>query len=461
MTTDEPTTKRLRRRRVVAEGVIVLAVAVLAIVVALLVTPMQEVSAAGQTVQVGVAAPSLSWSGPAELDLFGQRIPTTTTFIGPVRPRLQLTHITVSRQLADLTGNSSSDPAHGLETALIRGFRHYVYWQVAIVAVTAGLLAGAICGWRRWPWRGTVALVALAVVAAEAIDLGAIMITAYTTPQKLRNVHSLEQLVGGRTPPTPDVAAGPAKGKGAGIVVLGDSTAAGLGNPLVARPSATDRACRRSGDSYPVDLGIQSGQQVTSLACSGATIANGVLGPQHAGGTTVPAQFDDPAVARAATIVVGIGANDVKWSDLLRICAVSKNCDNAAELAYFQSHLARLSSDWLRLADALRQLPRHPKVLVNLYYDPFDGDVGCLRRVHVTDSKLRSMLARLATLNSVLSKGAQAAGFATALPDFSGHGVCSDVPYVQGLKADAPFHPTAAGGLAIALADAAALPSAS
>ncbi len=445
-----------RRRRFVLESLLLLAVTVVSIAVSLLVAPMQEVSALGQTVQVGVAAPSLSWSGPAELDLFGQRIPTTTTFVGPVRPRLQLTHITVSRQLADLGGGSSSgDPARGIETALIRGFRHYVYWQVAIVAVTAALLMGAICGWRRRSWRATVVLVVLGVVVAEAVDLGAIMITAYSTPAKLRSVHSLEQLVGGTTPPTPPVTASSAGGKGAGIVVLGDSTAAGLGNPLVARPSATDRACRRSGDSYPVDLGIQSGQQVTSLACSGATIAAGVLGAQQAGNTTVAAQFDNPAVAQAGTIVVGIGANDVEWSDLLRICAVSKNCDNAAEQAYFQSHLATLSSDWLRLMDELHQLPKHPKVVVNLYYDPFEGDVGCLQHVHVTDSKLRSMLAKLATLNSVLSQGAQAAGFATALPNFAGHGVCADVPYVQGLDADAPFHPTAAGGLAIALADAA------
>ena len=67
------------------------------------------------------------------------------------------------------------------------------------------------------------------------------------------------------------------------------------------------------------------------------------------------------------------------------------------------------------------------------------------------------MLSRLATLNSVLSRGAEAAGFLTALPDFAGHSVCDPTPYVQGLKATAPFHPTPAGGLAIALADASAL----
>jgi hypothetical protein len=43
---------------------------------ALQVAPTQTVSEAGQIAQVGAAIPSLSWSGPGELDLFGQVIPT-------------------------------------------------------------------------------------------------------------------------------------------------------------------------------------------------------------------------------------------------------------------------------------------------------------------------------------------------------------------------------------------------
>ncbi len=46
-------------------------VASASIAVALLVTPMQPVSVAGETVRVGAAAPTLSASGLGELDLFG------------------------------------------------------------------------------------------------------------------------------------------------------------------------------------------------------------------------------------------------------------------------------------------------------------------------------------------------------------------------------------------------------
>jgi hypothetical protein len=82
-----------------AAGVLV---AFASITVALLVTPLQSVSTAGQTVRVGAAAPTLSAAGPGELDLFGQRLPTAIRFLGPVRPRLPLNSITLNQQLATL-----------------------------------------------------------------------------------------------------------------------------------------------------------------------------------------------------------------------------------------------------------------------------------------------------------------------------------------------------------------------
>jgi hypothetical protein len=76
------------------------------------------------------------------LDLFGQRIPTATQFAGPVRLRLQLTPITMSRWLADFTG-SGGDPAGELQQALVRGFEHFFVWRVVVVgAVSLAVLRG-------------------------------------------------------------------------------------------------------------------------------------------------------------------------------------------------------------------------------------------------------------------------------------------------------------------------------
>ena len=62
-----------------------------------------------------------------------------------------------------------------------------------------------------------------------------------------------------------------------------------------------------------------------------------------------------------------------------------------------------------------------------------------------------------ATLNEVLAKGAAQFSFSSPQPDFSGHQLCTPQPYVQGLDAAAPFHPTVLGQLAIALTDQAAV----
>ena len=57
----------------------------------------------------------------------------------------------------------------------------------------------------------------------------------------------------------------------------------------------------------------------------------------------------------------------------------------------------------------------------------------------------------------MLAKGAAQFGFLSPQPSFAGHQLCSPQPYVQGLTARAPFHPTPLGQLAIALADQAAI----
>ena len=78
---------------------------------ALVVTPMQTVTIAGQVINVGaVLRPGTS--GPGEVDLFGQSLATAVSFPGPVRPRLALAQITLNSQLADFVqGGTPSQSA--------------------------------------------------------------------------------------------------------------------------------------------------------------------------------------------------------------------------------------------------------------------------------------------------------------------------------------------------------------
>jgi len=293
------------------------------------------------------------------------------------------------------------------------------------------------------------------LLLVEAVNVGLIMLTATTAPAKLRGVTSLGELVG-RDEDAPIAAApGPAL-TGVQAVVLGDSTAAGLGDAPLPDPTALDQACGRSVDAFAVHLADVNRWNVRNLACSGATIRSGVLGSQFAGDRQVPSQL---AVAKRAvtarTVIVSVGANDLRWAPMIRLCIAFNECDDKASTLFFQKSLASFTSDYYELLRQLSALPSHPRVVINLYYAPFDGTADCI--TGLTSAKIGVLLDRLAGLNAVLAQGAKTFGYLVAQPDFTGHGACSEQPYVQGLTDSAPFHPNATGELVIALADERAL----
>jgi lysophospholipase L1-like esterase len=437
---------------------VLLVMAVAAIAVALQVTPSQTVNVAGQVITVGATAPTLSLSGPGEIDLFGQSLPTNLHFVGPVRPRLQLAQITINSELTNFVrGAHPAGAARVLGNLLADGWIRYFAWETVICGLGALLLAGAVAGWRRLPRGTTIKLLVAGLVVTEAINLGAIMVTAYQAPGSLRQVHSLNQLVGSEPPVSDATKAAPLR-PGVQVVVIGDSTAAGAGLPAVSHATRSDLACGRSTDSYAEDLARADNWNVLNLACDSATIARGLLGSQGRGGQTVPAQFDEMQRARSASVViVSIGADDLGWSAMVQYCAVAPNCNDRASAAYFQQQLASFSKNYLQLLSQLATLPEHPRVLINRYYDPFGPNVSCLRQAGFTTAKLRTLTSRLNTLNAVLAKGADDFGFASTQPDFAGHQMCTQQPFVQGPQGTAPFHPTTLGQFAIALTDQAAM----
>ena len=359
----------------------------------------------------------------------------------------------MNQQLGSLFTAQHGNPGQAIGRALAAGWTRYFAWETAIAGGCALVLLGALTGWLRMPWRRTLMLLAAGLVLAEAVSVGGIMVTAYTAPARLRAIHSLTALAGRSALPPASPVSGAAR-PGVQVVAMGDSTAAGLGNTALRHPSMQDRACYRSADTYAADLAAATGWQVLNLACSGATIPAGILGPQQTRGVTVPAQLAAADKAtRASAVIVSIGADDVGWSAILRLCAASTACDNRASVAYFQQRLETFAVSYYQLLQQLAALPSHPRVLVNLYYDPFDTSQHCLDKVGLDAAKEESLLALLDALNSVLANGAQAAGLSSVQPDFTGHQLCDPGPYVQGLHASAPFHPTPAGQLAIALAD--------
>jgi lysophospholipase L1-like esterase len=456
-TTGRPGPSRWRRPlKIVANTAAFLFICGLSFWLAVRVTPMQTVEAAGQTVRVGAASPSLSGSGPGEVDLFGQVISTRPEFRGPIRPRLQLTHITINAQVGQFA-RSSDHGGSELSARLTDGWRRYLLWETLLAAGFAALLLAAATGWQRWSGATKAKVLTAGVVCVLGANSVCVYLLASSTPKVLKQVDSVEGLVG-RAPSTPvRPARGPALEEVNGVVI-GDSTAAAIGNPLVDDPEPLDRGCKRSRDSYAAYLAQTNAWNVMNLACSGATVAAGLLDVQNVGDQVAPPQL---AVAQRATkasvVIVSVGANDVRWVELTELCLAAKACDDRASTAYYQQQLNAFAKDYYDLLGQLKNLPQHPTVLINQYYDPFGEDVGCLKSQGVTQPMADALRGRLADMNALLDKGARAFGFRSVPQHFSGHGLCSERPFVQGAGADAPLHPTTAGELAIALADQQAL----
>jgi hypothetical protein len=423
---------------------------------ALRVTPMQTVSAAGQTAQVGAAAPSLSLSGPGELDLFGQTMPTRPQFTGPIRPRLELNRITIDPHVVEeLRFDGQRKIELSLSQQLAAGWMRYFEWETLIAAGFALVALVAVAGVRRKP---VLKMAAAGVVFVCAVNVGGVLLTASSTPRVLRSVKTLDDLVGVDPLTTPQAAGRPLPGVQA--VVIGDSTAAGAGLPLAGSPSDLDRACKRSPDAYADDLATANDWNVLNLSCSSATIQNGLLGAQVLGdGQIAPVQFSEAEQAtHAKVIIVSIGADDVSWAIMTRLCAASAVCNDKVSTAYFNQLLDAFTRSYYELLGDLVSLPWRPAVLVNEYYSPFGSSIGCLTRYGMTAAKEKVLLSRLGQLNTVLAQGAEAFGFGVAAPQFTGHELCTADPYVQGPGDPAPFHPNVTGQLAIALADQAELP---
>jgi len=421
------------------------------------VAPLQTVSAAGQTAQVGAAAPSFSLSGPGELDLFGQVMPTKPQFEGPIRPLLQLTHITIDAQVAQLLRSDSPRTLElNLSQQLAQGWTRYFEWETLIAAGFAVVGLIAVAGVRRQSHKKMAKTVIAGLVTVVAVNVGGVLLTASSTPGVLRSVKTLDDLVGADPLEVPPQTVNhPLPGVQA--VVIGDSTAAAVGNPIAANATALDRACGRSGESYAADLPVPE-----HLACSGATVQNGLLGVQVLGdGQVAPPQLVEAEQAtHAKVIIVSVGADDVQWSIMTRLCVASTVCNDKVSSAFFSKQIGDFTRSYYDLLGDLAGLPGSPVVLVNQYYSPFGADLHCLARYGITAAKEKVLAARLAQLNAVLAQGAQTFGFGVTEPPFTGHELCTADPWVQGPGDPAPLHPTAAGELAIALADQQALPKA-
>jgi lysophospholipase L1-like esterase len=210
---------------------------------------------------------------------------------------------------------------------------------------------------------------------------------------------TLEVQGGGRT----KSASLPATIKGLTIVSLGDSYASGEGNPrnvgawLQLRnplssftPYWDEVGCRRSTRAAPAQAALaleksdpQTPVTFVHVACTGATINNGVLGPQAEAGQSL-SQVDQVrrilGNQRIDAFILSIGGNDVGFTSILETCVLNSNCPlrpvTSGPLAGYasiqtgvQGQLAQMPAGYQAVANALKGLAPNAPVFITMYPD--------------------------------------------------------------------------------------------
>jgi len=171
------------------------------------------------------------------------------------------------------------------------------------------------------------------------------------------------------------------------MVALGDSYASGEGNPrnvdawisqggmfVPFTPYWDDNSCRRSARGGPAQaaLELERASAKTSVtlvyvACSGATVDAGVLGPQGSAGQSLSQVEQVRRIVGTRPIdlvTVSIGGNDVGFTNILASCATVPDCPirpaPTGSLARYptlqdgvQAQTAELAADYARIANCL------------------------------------------------------------------------------------------------------------
>lgn len=155
------------------------------------------------------------------------------------------------------------------------------------------------------------------------------------------------------------------------------------------------------------------------------------------------------AAKKPAVITLTIGANDISWVNILQKCYTG-SCGDDVDKNTVTSGLERVTSNLQNIFEKIQSTypDESPKVYVSGYYQVFIDDVNadCSERAGI-DSDEMQWIARVQNdLNETIRKETVLHTFATFVKlDFKGHEICSTDPWIQGIDAKAPFHPTERG----------------
>lgn len=227
----------------------------------------------------------------------------------------------------------------------------------------------------------------------------------------------------------------PAQAATRSYVALGDSFSSGVG----ARTYYKDGTqCYRSPKTFGALVAADYGLSLTLVACSGATTAD-VLRDQVSS-----------LASSTRYVSLTIGGNDLGFSSAITECALPSwfsNCTRAVNggLTVLRNQLpARIDT----VLGTIRTRSPRAKVVVAGYPHLFNGD-DCNLATFFSGSEMQRINTATDELNTLLRTKSSDAGmtYVDPVPNFSGHAVCDDPEWINGLSYPTvnSFHPNVAG----------------
>jgi len=265
------------------------------------------------------------------------------------------------------------------------------------------------------------------------------------------------------------------------VVSIGDSVASGEGDPevggLIDNARWQSARCHRSSLAGTAQAALtleradpRSTTTFVHLACSGAEIGVGLLGPYRgidppAEAAPLPPQVKEleriDATRDVDAVLVSVGANDVSFGPMVAFCLLETDCvgepfdpgdpqhpvvGRAPPLeAVVAAGLSRLADSYAELAERLAGVVEPRRTLIVDYFDPTRDEQGHFCRIGIPDPVFRAgqidpeearfaATGLLGPLNQEISRAADAAGWTevSGVAEASRtHGYCAEVPWVR------------------------------
>ncbi|MPZ79841.1 MAG: SGNH/GDSL hydrolase family protein [Actinophytocola sp.] len=225
----------------------------------------------------------------------------------------------------------------------------------------------------------------------------------------------------------------PAQAAAGPYVALGDSYSSGVGSRTYYADSGS---CYRSPKAYPVLVAQRIGAPLTFAACSGARVPD-VL--NQLGGLSSATAF----------VTVSVGGNDAGFADVITKCAYPWPWTCWGDIDAANNYIRNtLPGSLDNLYNQIRSRAPGAQVAVVGYPRLFNGE-ECNFGARISSGE-QAELNRTADLLATTIAGRAAAhgfGFVDVRSAFTGHAVCDDVEWLNGLSDPIleSYHPNATG----------------